>query len=284
MGKSRKIAIIVHPRDKFHAMNNLLKLLAREWQQFGHQVSIAYGPRDAREADCAVLHVDLTRIPQEYTAMLERYPVVINGSVHDISKRFVSTHLVRRGDRYGGPVIVKTDRNAGGESERRLGHGGWWGKRLSGMARRLPWSWTGRLRSKAYPVFESPRHVPRSVWFNRRLVVEKFLTERRGDYYCLRQWIFFGNCERNVILFSRHPIVKANNIEYQEDIDGAPQELRRARRRLGFDYGKFDYAVVNGEVVLYDANRTPTYSRNPPSLQTLTTVRLLAGGLMDFFR
>jgi hypothetical protein len=31
------------------------------------------------------------------------------------------------------------------------------------------------------------------------------------------------------------------------------------RRDLGFDFGKFDYAMVDGRPVLFDANRTPTF-------------------------
>ena len=39
-------------------------------------------------------------------------------------------------------------------------------------------------------------------------------------------------------------------------IDNVPEELRVARKRLGIDFGRFDYAVVDGETIIYDINKT----------------------------
>ena len=36
-----------------------------------------------------------------------------------------------------------------------------------------------------------------------------------------------------------------------------PEQVLRLRHHLGIDYGKIDYAIHNGEVVIYDVNRTP---------------------------
>jgi len=36
-----------------------------------------------------------------------------------------------------------------------------------------------------------------------------------------------------------------------------PTELDSMRGKLGFDYGKFDYALRDGRVVLFDVNPTP---------------------------
>jgi hypothetical protein len=44
----------------------------------------------------------------------------------------------------------------------------------------------------------------------------------------------------------------------RELVPEEPDELREIRRSLGFDFGKFDYSIVNGRVVLYDRNRTPS--------------------------
>ena len=57
-----------------------------------------------------------------------------------------------------------------------------------------------------------------------------------------------------------------------------PEELRQTRRQLGFDYGKFDYGVVNGEVVLYDANRTPGASSDAAIHEQ--TIDVLSKGLL----
>ena len=53
----------------------------------------------------------------EYGAVLDAHPRVVNRQVRDSSKRRVSRNLVRPGDGWEGPVIVKTDRNHGGLPE-----------------------------------------------------------------------------------------------------------------------------------------------------------------------
>jgi hypothetical protein len=37
------------------------------------------------------------------------------------------------------------------------------------------------------------------------------------------------------------------------------EEILEVRRRLGFDYGKIDYVVHEGQVVLIDVNTTPVW-------------------------
>jgi hypothetical protein len=49
---------------------------------------------------------------------------------------------------------------------------------------------------------------------------------------------------------------------------------------LGFHYGKFDYGIVDGKVVLYDVNRTPGAASNPAHHQE--TVEVLSAGIRDF--
>jgi hypothetical protein len=53
------------------------------------------------------------------------------------------------------------------------------------------------------------------------------------------------------------------------------------RRDMAFDYGKFDYAIVNGRVILYDANRTPTMGSLSRE-KLLPTIRLLAEGIRAY--
>jgi hypothetical protein len=122
--------------------------------------------------------------------------------------------------------------------------------------------------------------VPRSVWLNPDLVVEKFLPERRNGQYCVRTWLFLGDRERVALFYSDHPIVKERSIKGKEPLTEVPEDLRRMRRDLRFDFGKFDFAVVDGRTVLYDANRTPSLAGvsktdPPPWLADL------AGGLWD---
>ena len=49
---------------------------------------------------------------------------------------------------------------------------------------------------------------------------------------------------------------------------------------MGFDFGKFDYGIVDEQVILYDANRTPTLGGVRE--QYMPRVRLLADGLKSF--
>jgi hypothetical protein len=58
--------------------------------------------------------------------------------------------------------------------------------------------------------------------------------------------------------------------------------LRATRRRLAFAYGKFDYAVVNSEVVLFDVNRTPAVNPATPERDLRLIVQQLSGGLSAF--
>ncbi|HOH25338.1 MAG TPA: hypothetical protein PKY68_09695, partial [Bacteroidales bacterium] len=155
--------------------------------------------------------------------------------------------------------------------------------RLSRMWNKyLPWSITGILSPSAYPVFSSMAEVPKAVWRNRRLVVEKFCPEREGDHYCLRQWIFLGDRGVSQRLVSLNPIVKFPNEVHLEYGPPVPESLREMRSRLGFDYGKFDYVVVDGEVILLDANRTPALGGSDGWTQNVAAE--LAGGLPSFLR
>ena len=279
-----KIAVLVHAKDKFEGRPFLLRFLVEVWKKFGICIRVLDGIEHFEPADGLILHPDLTIVPDDYLAFCRRYPLIINGGVRDISKRMISSSLVSQRDLYEGPVIVKTNFNCGGKSERKkMSRWGplYWA--LSGLTRWLPWSWTGRLRPHNYPIFNSSRDVPRAVWRNPHLVVEKFLPEREGAYYCLRQWIFFGDHEINHRIFSKSPIVKARNTIHHEDGLPVPDALRALRTKLQFDYGKFDYALVNGQPVLYDANRTPTVAWTTPTARQASIVNELAQGLFCFF-
>lgn len=45
-------------------------------------------------------------------------------------------------------------------------------------------------------------------------------------------------------------------------LDEPPPELVAFRRQWRLDYGKIDYVVHDGAVVILDVNRTPTSRRN----------------------
>jgi hypothetical protein len=61
-----------------------------------------------------------------------------------------------------------------------------------------------------------------------------------------------------------------------------PDDLRETRRRLGFDYGKWDFVLHEGRAVLIDANKTPGRPPNPAGRRDLL-VRAYADDLESRF-
>ena len=59
---------------------------------------------------------------------------------------------------------------------------------------------------------------------------------------------------------SEHPVVKGAG---GTDLEFVPvaESILAMRHELGFDYGKFDYVIHEGEAVLLDINATPTFGR-----------------------
>lgn len=274
-----RVAILVH-RDEEFEPRYVLHQVAALWREDGCEVTVQRGPGPVPAADLAILHVDATRVPGDHLRWIRRFPRSINGGAFDISKRRVSANLVRPGDGWSGPVIVKTNGNAAGHPDACLAVKRSLLERLRRARRdRLPWWLRREMGATEYPIYDSPRRVPAGVWWNRHLVVERFLPEVREGFYCLRTWLFLGDRETHSLSYSRQPVVKGASIERRELLGEVPAELRAARRRLGFDFGKFDYTLVDGRPVLLDANRTPTLPNTSHLGAYMQSVRLLADGL-----
>lgn len=263
-----RIAVLIH---KFapNPSTYLLGLLMAEWQKTGFDVQVIRGVEIFLPADLLIPHLDLTVVPDEYRTFMQRYPRVINQSVVDISKTKISSNLLAKGDAYRGPVIVKTDRNFGGVPEARLEAGthrhrgsfsGLFGRMAAKIGKTVtgatPWRYVNELKTIEYPVFPSLADVPRGVFGNRNLIVEKFCPELEDGHYAVRYYWFCGDREISYRLVSTQPIIKVANAFRLEEV-AVPAELRSMRQQLGFDFGKFDYAVHGGKVMLFDANRTP---------------------------
>ena len=142
----RHIAILTHSHDYFADRDcYALGLMANQWRQEGNKVTVLAGPDRHVDADAAILHVDLTVVPEEYLEAMRGYPVAINRKVVDISKRKISSNLVTRGDGYDGPVIIKTDLNCGGAAEGELAQKtSLLSKYTRAIRRRLHWSMSRR--------------------------------------------------------------------------------------------------------------------------------------------
>lgn len=246
--------------------------LAERWTAAGHRVLKHYGTGAPPAADLAIVNIDLTRIPEPYTALLAAFPRVVNARALDVSKRRFSRHLLDAYSDWIGPVIVKTDANFGGKPEWLLRETA----RQRGLACDVP---EGPL-AEGYPVYASLREVPDVVWRTPGLVVERFLPETDGPGYFLRTWFFFGDRERSSRWRAEVPIIKAADYVSREDAE-VPPEIRAWRERLGLDFAKFDYVRHGGEYVLLDVNRTPGF---PDYGRGLAAAMLdhLATGLRSF--
>jgi hypothetical protein len=289
MRTPRRIVIVTHARDTRATRRPFMIWGLKEaWERAGIEVVVVRGVDRAVDADVAISHVSLTVTPPEYRQYFARYPVVVNGAATDVSKRRVSRQLVVDGDGWDGPVIVKTDRNFGGLREVEFrGLAARWRPRVRDLWRRLAWStapreaewWrtVERLDPDRYPVFRSVADVPRSVFENSALVVERFLAEREGDLYALRSCAFFGDRQLASRVLSPEPVVKASSTIRQE-VEPHPEVLE-VRRRLGMNYGKIDYVVHDGQVVVFDANRTPSFGRGGDSARRERVSATLAEGL-----
>jgi hypothetical protein len=266
-----RIAVLLDDRDdRFDSAGYLLRLLVKVWEAKGATVSVLRGAQSFTPADVCIPHLDLTVTPPAYQQLLHRYPVAINRRLLDISKSTISSNLLAADDAYDGEVIVKTNCNYGGLPESRLKPR----PAQRPMGRRIfdklcavlrgrraaedrAWRSIESIKSGDYPIFPSLRAVPPGIFANKNLIVEKFLPERDGSGdYRLRYCYFFGDRQINFLLRSKEPVVKGSNT-FSCDETAAPPELDAIRRRLGLDYGKLDYVLRDGQVVLFDVNRTP---------------------------
>jgi hypothetical protein len=248
--------------------NSALQLLIDEWEGRGHSVACHSGLDDLPEADLAILHVDLSLVPSGYAAAAARYPRAVNARALDIRKRNVSRLIIGPDDAWSGPVIVKTDLNSGGIPEYAAGQPI---ELADGTTVPPPNPYLN------YPILDHRDQVAEWVWTSPHMVVERFLPEQDARGFYLRSWIFFGEREVCRRFRSDQRMLKGEN--YAEvELAEVPESLRPERERLGFDYGKFDFVVRDGEAILLDANKTPGMPRPENRLGYAS----LAEGLASF--
>lgn len=255
----------------------LVSRLALLWQKEGHTITV--GPSGHPEADIGIINIDRTRISVDSLPDNPGGRPLLNSSILDISKRRISSNLLTSDSSYEGKVIIKTNDNHFGLSERSATP--FIRRSIDSLLKRIfPWSLTRQLwYYKDYPICNNLNSVPEWVWERDDLVVERFVPEMEGKEFVLRIWVFFGDQEYGVRMFSTEPLVKAASITRYEYIEEVPESLRETRRELGMDFGKFDYVVVDGKAILLDVNKTPTVSGgNSPSVN----LQRLASGLKGY--
>jgi hypothetical protein len=82
-------------------------------------------------------------------------------------------------------------------------------------------------------------------------------------------------------MIGRSPLVKGKTALRVGPLSAqVPPEIRTVRERLGFDFGKFDYGMVDGRACLYDVNRTQSMPHLARSFRA--EAEALAGGIECF--
>ena len=278
-----RIALLFHERDQ---ARDLLRYdimhIAKYWQQAGHDVVPIFGTRKFVAADIAILHVDLSLVPQEYVDLADRYPLCLNKNALDIRKSRISAQLLKHDDDYDGPVIIKSNENAAGIPERINGD---WRTRFGIACGRFIKGFGAQpvIHKQAdYRIIDSLGLVPREVFDRADLVVEKFLPERNAGFFCTRTYLFLGDGEACQLNFSNGPIVSWSNTIRTESCAVHPQAVRW-RRELGFDYGKFDYVIHRGEAILLDANKTTGSGDSTGDALVEADRQKQAAGLMRYY-
>lgn len=250
------LVVITHEFDRFLIPGNpgerqrspyLLHDVLRHFSAMGHICRVVRGPRPIG-GDAALLHVDATFVDEEYLQLAAHYSRTINFGTGDISKRKISRLLVARHEAWDGPVLVKSNYNNNGLLEQMHN------ERAARAGQPLPHP--NIRKSQPYELFDSIAEVPEEIWCDESRVVERFVPEKDVDGFALRTWVFMGPRERCTRVVTAGYISKAAHVLRYEPVDVPPQ-LRDARERLGFDFGKFDFVIHQGEPFLLDANRTP---------------------------
>jgi len=260
---SKSIALVFHENERNRDIPSFaIWHLAQIWRNDGVRVHYLFGVKKHIPADLAILHVDLTAVPKEYTDFAKRYPIALNGNLRNISKSLISQNRINPKDGYEGRVIVKSELNFAGRPERKL-LGTPLSRKAFRIACRLPFDplqiLGPRPRFKSptdYIIRENIQSVPR-VWFDRKdLLIERFLPEKQDGLYCLRIYHFLGNRGVCILWKSGNPVVNSSTVIKRQKVEVHP-EIVSLTKSMGFDYGKFDYVMHDDKPVLLDANKTP---------------------------
>lgn len=287
-GTPKRIVVLFHAGDRYHGPSTyIVDHLAGCWRHDGHAVTYLFGTRRFVPADLIFVHVNLSVVPEEYLEFASRYPIVVNGRIRDIRKSTTSRNLLRPGDSWGGRVIVKSDLNYAGEPEHTLRRNWLWHhfrlwREVATFAERVAGQQAPFRSWRDYLLFDRLADVPEPWFSNRHAVVERFRPEIENGLYHLRMYQFLGNRSSCSRLASPLPLVKAGTSVRVERIE-PDAEIVAWRYRLGMDYGKLDYVVHDGEVVLLDVNKTTGASRHMDDAELRAVRRYQAEGLYGYF-
>ena len=285
---AKHIAVLFHETDRHVRLEKyIVDHLARYWRESGLQVSYLFGTDTFVPADLLFVHVNLSVVPVAYLDFAARYPLSVNGNVRDIRKSVISENLVRPGDRWDGPVIVKSDLNFGGQPERDVDQS--WLHRNSTTWRRVQRVATKMTRRSPtfaswedYRIYDRLEELPERWFHHPEAVVEKFLPETEDGLFHLRIYQFLGDRSSCVRLASANPLIKAEGSVRAEPVE-PHRDIVDWRKRLAMDYGKLDYLERDGRAVLIDANKTTGASTRVADEDLAAKRRHQAEGIYSFF-
>jgi hypothetical protein len=264
----KRIAILAHERASPETLRSYqISTLARHWIEDGHEVILVAGARKFVPADIAILHIDLSVVPEPYLALARQYPRVLNGRLADIRKSVFATNLLARGDAYGGPVFVKSNLNRKGFPEAAL---------AKAEGRNVP-------VFGDYRVYSSLAKVPAEAFDNEGVVVQKFQPEMDGNLFCVRYLAVMGRYAEATRLRSTQPVVNGDSCLPDIETVEPDTSILALRERLGLDYGKMDYVVVDGKAILLDVNKTVGAGAMSTDPAMLALRRKRARGLYSYF-
>lgn len=215
-------------------------------------------PDEAQGGEAAFLHVDLTEVPATFLEAARRYERCVNGEAATIRRTLYSRARLQPGDAHDGPVIVKTVLNSRGAPELRYENRRSIAARAGYIARKLLIPGYKQRICPHYTIHPSLDDVPRSVWDNPRLMVERFLPASTTLPIVKQRFDFFFEVELNTRVAYDSLLCDPETMVDQDVDPDVPEAIRDLRRDLKLDYGAIDYFMVDGEAFPIDANKTVT--------------------------
>ena len=264
------ISILWHPRSlRWRRKYYLISQHAGIWAEEGHAVRHHCHAADAmRWADAIIVHADASEV-KSVVEPLSDHPLALNAGVADIRKSAMSDLVLKPGDDWQGPVVVKTDLNNRGFPER-------WLLLKSGFAH-----WNTELRSRGYLLFSSFAEVPDALLKHPALVVERFEPQREGEHFTTTSATFFGDEVSCIQLTAAEWQVKQEPAFAWKRMTEIPEAVLAKRKALGLDYGKIDFTVNERGTHIFDVNKTIgriAFIENGEQIQRMSKSRLRARG------
>jgi len=225
-------------------------------EEAGLKVRVLDRLADDDRAPAALMHVDLTEVPQAYRQIGDLYQRTINGRALSIHRHLYSTLRLEAGDSHPGPVVVKTVLNSRGRPElrwRQYRNG--WTRMAHALRKMVTPDYKERL-CPPYRVYASIAEVPAEVWRDERLMVEKFAFASLDLPIVKHRYMFLLGAEVNMRQVYNDVLCAGAKIVSNEVGGAVPDEVRAVREKLNLDFGAIDYFVVDGKGIVVDANKT----------------------------